>query len=214
MIKKSLFVWVSFIFCLNFISLNVIAETKRSIIVLGDSLSAGYGMKKEQGWVALANQHYQNKNLPYHIINASISGETTAGGLARLPKLLNNENVDLIIVELGGNDGLRGFPPKLMKNNLLQMISLAQKKETPIALMQIKIPPNYGPQYTKLFTNTFEQVAKKTKTYLLPFFIDNIATNPKLMQADKIHPNIKAQPLMADIMINEINKIIHINENK
>lgn len=171
-------------------------------------------MKKEQGWVAIANQYYQNKNLPYHIINASISGETTAGGLARLPKLLNNDSVELVIIELGGNDGLRGFPPQLMKNNLLQMIQLANKKSTPIALMKIKIPPNYGPQYTQLFTNTFEQVAKKTNAYLLPFFIENIATNPKLMQADKIHPNIKAQPLMADIMIKEINKLISINENK
>ncbi len=208
MIKKSLFVWVSFIFCVSTFSLNVIAETKSSIVILGDSLSAAYGMKKEQGWVAIANKHYRNKNLPYHIINASISGETTAGGLARLPKLLNNKNIELVIVELGGNDGLRGFPPRLMKNNLLQMIKLADEKNTPIALMKIKIPPNYGPQYTQLFTNTFEQVAETTNTSLLPFFIENIATNPELMQNDKIHPNIKAQPLMADIMIKEINKLI------
>ena len=213
MIKKSFFVWVSLIFCISLFSLNVKAETKNSIIILGDSLSAAYGMAKEQGWVALANQHYRNNNLPYHIINASISGETTAGGLARLPKLLNNENVDLVIIELGGNDGLRGFPPKLMKNNLLQMIQLANKKNTPIALMEIKIPPNYGPQYTQLFTKTFTQVAKQTNTNLLPFFIESIATKPELMQSDKIHPNIKAQPLMADIMINEINKLIDSNAN-
>lgn len=204
-----LLVWVSFIFCLGAISFNVTAKTVKTIAVLGDSLSAAYGMKKEQGWLALLNKQNSDNNLPYHIINASISGETTAGGLARLPKLLSNENIDLLIIELGGNDGLRGFPPKLMKNNLLQMITLAKIHHVPIAVMEIKIPPNYGPKYNQLFTNVFDTVTEETGVHSLPFFIENIATNPQLMQADGIHPNISAQPLIADIMAVEIERLIN-----
>ena len=124
-----------------------------SILLLGDSLSASYGMKQNQGWVHLLNQQLKQQSSPYTITNASISGETTSGGLSRLPGILSNEKVDFLLIELGGNDGLRGFPPKLIKNNLLQLIALAKEKNIPVAIIDIRIPPNYGPRYNNLFNN-------------------------------------------------------------
>ena len=197
-------------FCLSFAvnSLYVQAEATRSIVVLGDSLSAGYGMKQEQGWIHLLNQRVSELESPYHIINASISGETTAGGLARLPKILEKEKIDHLVIELGGNDGLRGFPPKLIKNNLLQIIQLAKDKNIDIALMQIKIPPNYGPKYNQLFVKVFQDLATANNIPLLTFFMEDIAINPTLMQKDGIHPNVTAQPLIADNMAEQLNNLI------
>jgi len=186
-------------------SINVNAT---SILLLGDSLSASRGMQQKEGWVHLLNQQFLQQKSPLKIINASISGETTGGGLARLALILSRNEIDYLLIELGGNDGLRGFPPALIKNNLLQIIKLAQAKEIKVMLMDIRIPPNYGARYTKLFNNTFSKVAQETKVTLLPFFIEKIALQPTLMQKDGIHPNKTAQPMISAIMKKQLESTI------
>ena len=181
-------------------------------------------MKENEGWVNLLNQQLTKEKRPYKIINASISGETTAGGLARLPALLtnnaikgnNDQKIDAILIELGANDGLRGFPPTLIKHNLLQIIALAQAKKIQVLLMQIKIPPNYGPRYTKMFEGIYPEVINEnSKVILLPFFMEEIVTwghegngQSDLMQSDGLHPNKAAQPLIADMVRGELEAII------
>ena len=179
-----------------------------SILLLGDSLSASFGMKENQGWVYQLNQLLHQQKSPYTLINASISGETTAGGLTRLPRILAKQKIDYLLVELGGNDGLRGFPPSLIKNNLLQIIQLAQQKNIKVLLMDIKIPPNYGTRYNKLFNQTFTNAAKISNISLLPFFMESIAIKPELMQSDGIHPNIEAQPLIVTFMKQQLDSLI------
>ena len=179
-----------------------------SILILGDSLSASFGMKENQGWVYQLNQILQQKKAPYTLVNASISGETTSGGLTRLPRILAKQHIDYLLIELGGNDGLRGFPPQLIKNNLLQIINLAKQQGIKVLLMDIKIPPNYGARYNKLFNQTFTQVAKQSDITLVPFFMEPIAIKPELMQADGIHPNITAQPLIVEFMKQQLNVLI------
>lgn len=178
--------------------LNISNTKKTQILLLGDSISAGYGMKPHQGWVHLLNQTLEQKKQAYTIINASVSGETTSGGLSRLTGILANRNIDHLLIELGGNDGLRGYSPKKIKKNLLQMIKIAQEKNIKVSMMQIKITPNYGPRYNKMFEQIFIDVAKESNITLLPFFMEVVATNSSLMQADGIHPNAKAQPIIAD----------------
>jgi acyl-CoA thioesterase-1 len=179
-----------------------------SILLLGDSLSASFGMKENQGWVYQLNQVLHQQKSPYTLINASVSGETTAGGLTRLPRILAKQNIDYLLVELGGNDGLRGFPPSLIKNNLLQIIQLAQQKSIKVLLMDIKIPPNYGTRYNNLFNQTFTNAANISDISLLPFFMESIAIKPELMQLDGIHPNIKAQPLIVTFMKQQLDSLI------
>lgn len=173
-------------------------QVKKSILLLGDSVSAGYGMKTHQAWVHLLNQKLSQQNQPYTIINASVSGETTSGGLSRLTNILNKEKIDHLIIELGGNDGLRGYSPKLIKNNLLQMITIAQSKNIAVSMIKIKITPNYGPRYNKMFEQIFDDVAKEKNITLLPFFMEQIALDPSLMLDDGIHPNQKAQPIIVE----------------
>ncbi|WP_371185390.1 arylesterase [Thalassotalea maritima] len=196
MLKKlSLIVVVIITFTL---SQTVLAHN--SILLLGDSLSASYGMEQKQGWVHLLNQQLEQDNASYRLVNASISGETTGGGLARLDNILASNDIDVLLIELGGNDGLRGFPPKLIKNNLLQIISKAQQQNIRVWLSQVKIPPNYGVRYNQMFEQVFVDVAEQTGVTLLPFFIESVATQDGLMQNDGIHPNVEAQPILADEM--------------
>jgi len=180
------------------------ATANHKILLLGDSLSASYGMTQNEGWVTLLNQQLDQQNAPYNIINASISGETTAGGLSRLPGILAKQSIDALIIELGGNDGLRGFPPKLIKNNLTQMVDLAHAQNIPVYVMNIRIPPNYGPRYNKMFTDVFTQVGSEKDIQVLPFFMEKIAVDPSLMQDDGIHPNRNAQAKIADIMSKQL----------
>lgn len=190
---------------LGFISLLLLAKPvlgSQSILLLGDSLSASLGMQQKDGWVVLLNNKFKQKNIDLNIVNASISGETTSGGLSRLPQILAENKFDYLLVELGGNDGLRGFKPSLIENNLLQIIALAKQHQTKVLLMEIQIPPNYGPRYTKTFTNIYPRVAEQTGVTLLPFFIEHIAVDSNLMQADGIHPTKEAQPLIAEFMLN------------
>ncbi|MFB2802916.1 arylesterase [Shewanella seohaensis] len=166
------------------------------VLILGDSLGASYGMSEQVGWVALLQ-----KNLPEHeFTNGSVSGETTAGGLRRLPALLDSVAPDLVVVELGGNDGLRGFPPTQLKNNLIQIITLAKNSGAKVLLTEIMVPPNYGPRYTQKFTQVYQEIAKDEEIALIPFFMQDIAPHPELMQRDGIHPNEKAQEKIATWM--------------
>jgi acyl-CoA thioesterase-1 len=183
-----------------------------NILLLGDSISASYGMKPTQGWVHLLNKKLNEQNQPYTIINASVSGETTSGGLSRLAGILANQDVDHLLIELGGNDGLRGYSPKLIKNNLLQMVKLAQDKNIKVSMIQIKITPNYGPRYNKMFEQVFEDVAKASNITLLPFFMEAVATDKSLMQADGIHPNAEAQPIIADYVEQQLNNLMTMEQ--
>ena len=186
-------------------------KVSKKILLLGDSLSASYGMATELGWVHLLNNKLQDSQVNYQILNASISGNTSAEGLARLPKLLDKANISALIIELGGNDGLRGYSPKLMKKNLTKMITMAKAKGLKVAVINIKIPPNYGARYTRMFEQVYQDVAKEQQISLLPFFMEQIANNKQLMQADNIHPNQQAQAIIADIVYQQLLTFLAIN---
>ncbi|KPH58302.1 arylesterase [Pseudoalteromonas porphyrae] len=180
------------------------AAADNTILILGDSLSAAYGLKQEQGWVKLLQDKYDKEQLNIQLINASISGETTGGALRRLDSLLNEFQPSHVLIELGGNDGLRGFPIKRLEQNLTQLVNLSKQADANIAIMEIHIPPNYGPRYTSQFTGSFEKVATATDSHLMDFFVLNVAGDPTLMQNDNIHPNKTAQPILRDIMYKSI----------
>jgi acyl-CoA thioesterase-1 len=176
------------------------------ILVLGDSISAAYGMSLEQGWVAQLGSRLEQQSPGYQVINASISGETTVGGLQRLPALLQEHQPVLVIIELGGNDGLRGYPLKTFKANLNDMASMAQGSGASVILLPMEIPPNYGSRYTAGFRQSYRDVAGATDSALAPFILDGVATDPDLMQADGLHPTVEAQPmLLANILPTIIN---------
>ena len=171
------------------------------ILVFGDSISAGYGLTHvEQGWVALLQTRLKDQEYGYQVVNASVSGETTAGGLARLPRALTLHRPKLVILELGGNDGLRALPIAQMRANLEQMADLAAAAGAHVLLLGMRIPPNYGPDYTEQFRSCYGDVSRDKKLPLVPFLLNDIALSPNLMQADGIHPNELGQPkLLANV---------------
>ena len=179
-------------------------ETK--LLILGDSLSAAYGISQAEGWVSLLQDMWKNESIS--IINGAISGETTDGALARLPRLLEQHQPSHIYVELGGNDGLQGHPLDKMQDNLAQIIQLAKEKDVMVILQAMKIPPNYGKRYTDMFIQSYTTLAQEYSVELIPFFIENIATDRSLMQKDGIHPNSQAQKLIANDMQTTLRKII------
>ena len=168
------------------------------IIVLGDSISAGYGIEVDEGWVALLQKKLQEANSHYSIINAGISGDTTAGGLARIDPILTATKPAILLLQLGANDGLRGLSPVEMKNNLAEIVRRAQQAGTKVILLSMKIPPNYGKRYVDMFYNVYPQLAKELDIPLVPFLLEDVALNKDLMQADGLHPNAKAQPILAN----------------
>ena len=170
----------------------------QTLLVLGDSLSAGYQMQVEQSWPALLNQKWQDEGGKHTLLNASISGETTQGALARLPALLKEHKPDWLLIELGGNDGLRGFAPTITRQNLANMSALAKEQQTRVVLTQIQLPRNYGARYLRQFEQIFPELAKANDLPLLPFFMDDIALRPELMMNDGIHPTPAAQPQIRD----------------
>lgn len=174
------------------LSISVRADT---IMVLGDSLSAGYGIDPSRGWVNLLQQQLGNDHT---VINASVSGETSGGGLHRLPPLLREHTPDWIILELGGNDGLRGYPLTTVRHNLEQIIDTSTKSGGRVLLIGMHIPPNYGPRYSQQFSSLFTQLAETYNLPIITNFIDTVATSPELMQADGIHPTAEAQPLLME----------------
>lgn len=167
------------------------AET---VLILGDSISAAYGIPHEQGWVALL----QRKLAGGTVVNASISGETTDGALARLPGLLAKQKPDVVVVELGGNDGLRGFQIPRLRDNLAQLVQLSQDAGARVLLVGMKIPPNYGMRYTSDFYESYTLTAKKFGVPLVPFMLDGVATRPELMQDDRLHPRAEGQQRLLD----------------
>lgn len=176
------------------------------LLILGDSLSAAYGLKQEQGWVSLLQDAWQDKGV--NIVNAAISGETTDGALARLPRLLEQHTPTHIFVELGGNDGLQGHPVNKMRDNLEEIIQLSQKNKVKVILQQMQIPTNYGKRYTQMFTESYAQLAEKYTLTMLPFFLENIALDKNMMQRDGIHPNAEAQIIIATDMQKTLAEII------
>jgi len=168
------------------------------ILVFGDSLSAGYGIHVEQGWVSLLASKISQLGYGFRVINASVSGETTAGGLARLPHALEVHKPRILVLELGGNDGLRSLPLASTHDNLDKMISLAQARGITVLLLGMRVPPNYGERYTTGFYNMYTDLAQAHKLALVPFLLDRVALNPVLMQADGLHANEAGQPLLLD----------------
>ena len=168
------------------------------IVVLGDSISAGYGIEVEEGWVALLQKKLLETKSNYSISNASISGDTSAGGLARIDPILSVHKPAFVLLQLGANDGLRGLSPVQMKNNLAEIVRRAQKAGAKVILLGMKIPPNYGKRYVDMFYNVYPQLAKELDIPLVPFLLEDVALDKDLMQADGLHPNAKAQPILAD----------------
>lgn len=179
------------------ICLSPVHSFAKTVMILGDSLSAGYGIQLQQGWVALLQQRL-NQQFPntHKVVNASVSGETSSGALARLPKLLQTHKPQLVVIELGGNDALRGQPPQMIQNNLAKLIQLSQKANAKVLLLGMKIPPNYGTAYSTAFENNYKVLSQRYNVKLVPFFMQGVAGNAKLMQADLIHPNAAAQPIL------------------
>jgi len=170
----------------------------KSIVVIGDSISAGYGLEDGKGWVTLLQQKFNNRQKSYKVFNESISGDTTAGGLARIDKTLSRHNPELVLLELGANDGLRGLSPKLMKSNLAEMIKRSQKSGAKVLLLSMRIPPNYGKRYVDMFYKVYPQLAEEMNIPYVPFILEEVALVEEMMQKDGLHPNAKAQPIIAD----------------
>ena len=167
-------------------------SAKISILIFGDSLSAAYGLQPEQGWPAIAAVELAKRNVK--VINASVSGETTAGGLSRLPEILKRHQPNVVVIALGANDGLRGLDPSAMQRNLVAMTKLAQASKARVLIVGIRLPPNFGPDYTQMFEQSFVEVAKLQQTALLKFLLEPIVGDRAAFQADQLHPVASAQP--------------------
>lgn len=190
---RSLFVLVALTFMLQATSAYSASKT---VLVLGDSLSAEYGLARGTGWVTLMEDRLKTEKIDAAMVNASISGETTSGGRARLPALLEKHRPAVVIIELGGNDGLRGLPIVATESNLNAMISAAQNAKAQVLLVGMQIPPNYGRKYTEQFAAMYSKLAKEKKTLLVPFLLEGVANQEQLFQGDRIHPTAGAQPIM------------------
>ena len=179
------------------LSLIPFAVDAKTILIVGDSISAGYGINPEQGWVQLLQKRLDQQYPKQHkVVNASVSGETTSGALARMPKLLQSYKPDVVVIELGGNDALRGQPPQMIQKNLGQLVQQSQQAKAKVLLFGMKIPPNYGTAYSQAFENNYKVISQQYKIKLLPFFMQGIAGHKDLMQNDQIHPNAKAQTIL------------------
>jgi len=184
------------------------AGQKQTIVVVGDSLSSGYGLTAEQSWVAMLSSRLEAEAYGYEVVNASIAGDTSAGGLARLPRLLEAHAPALVVIELGGNDGLRGQPVAALRANLAKMIELSKAHGARVLLAGMQIPPNYGPAYTRELAAVYPELASQFDVALVSFLLDGVALHPELMQHDNIHPNAAGQkivfanvwPVLADLL--------------
>ena len=192
------FVFARLLVLFTVLPLLVQAAPERTIVILGDSLSAAYGMEVQESWPSLLQQRLEKDGYAYRVFNSSIAGDTTQGGLARLPRLLEGQNPAVVLVELGGNDGLRGLPIDVTRANLQQMIRLSRAAGARVIISEIRIPPNYGPAYTERFTRLFSELAEQEGVVLLPFLLEDVALDPDLMLDDGIHPSAAAQPVILD----------------
>ncbi len=180
-----------------------------TILVFGDSISAGYGLAHaDEGWVGALQTTLKGLGYGYQVVNASVSGETTAGGLERLPRALALHHPAIVILELGGNDGLRALPLPEMRDNLAQMIDLCRRADAKVLLLGIRIPPNYGPQYTEQFAAVYGELARRDHLDWVPFLLDGVALHPDLMQADGIHPNERGQPILLEHVLDALKPLL------
>jgi len=177
---------------------NAQASDSPTVLIFGDSLSAGYGIDVDQSWAALLQQRLEEQGYEHRVVNASISGETTEGGAARIDSAIGTFSPDLIILELGGNDGLRGFPPARIKGNLEVIARRARDSGAGVVLLGIRIPTNYGARYTQAFEAVYPEVATELGVKWIEFFMDGVALNDELLQEDRIHPNAEAQAILLD----------------
>ena len=201
---KFLSIFISLMF-----SLSTYSDVKNeSLLIYGDSISAGYGMSKEKQWSVILQDIINRDNLKINVINSSVSGETTSGGLARLSQTIESIKPDYLLLELGGNDALRGYPPKKIAANLDEMIKIADSANTKVLLMQIRIPPNYGSRYQKAFESIYSNIASETSATLIPFMLEEVALNEELMLPDGIHPKASAQPLIADYVYRQLKPLL------
>jgi acyl-CoA thioesterase-1 len=182
------------------------------ILVLGDSLSAAYGIPVERGWVSLLQGRLAERGFPHRVVNASISGDTTGGGLSRLPAALERHRPAIVILQLGANDGLRGQPPMAMSANLARMIELSRQAGAWVLLAEMRIPPNYGPPYAQKFQATFGELAKRYDIPLIPFLLDGVAGNPRLIQDDGLHPRAEGQPRILDNVWAALEPLLNLNQ--
>jgi len=187
---------------------NVLHRGNKTLLVMGDSLSAGYGVKIQNAWVTQLQNKLMAEAYPLKVVNASVSGETTAGGLSRLLPLLRRHRPAIMVLELGANDGLRGLPIKQMHANLQRMITLSEQTGAKVLLLGMQLPPNYGPTYTKSFADTYQQLSESNSIDFLPFFLQGVTEKRDLMQADDLHPNDKAQSLILDNVWPVIKRVI------
>jgi len=183
--------------------------TTSKILILGDSLSAAFGIEQSQGWVSLLKHKLIELHYPYTVINASISGETSQGGLQRLPNLLKKYHPKIVILELGANDGLRGLNLSMLQHNLQLMISRCLHDKAQVLLIGMRLPPNYGPQYTQRFHHIYTELAKSNRVVLVPFLLERVATRADLMQADGLHPIAQAQPILLDTVWDKLSPLLH-----
>lgn len=179
-----------------------------TVLVWGDSLSAGYGLRPSQAWPALLERRLQESKPPYRVVNASISGETTAGGRSRLPAALQAHRPTVVVIELGANDGLRGLPIPAMNANLQAMIDASRQAGARVLLVGMQMPPNYGPDYTARFAKTYQDLARTNKVRLVPFMMAGFADQPALFQQDGIHPTAEAQPRILDTVWQELKPLL------
>ena len=199
---------VIFYFLIIFSFTNIIIAEEETLLILGDSISAGYGINQKDNWVSVLQSKFDNEGTFIKLINSSVSGDTTSGGLQRLRRDLQKFDPDYVLIELGGNDALRGYPIKRIKDNLQTMIALIKNNNSKALLMQIRIPPNYGQKYTLAFERIYLELAASEEIYFLPFMLENVGLNPDLMQPDGIHPNAKAQPLIAKDMKKNLDSLL------
>ena len=169
-----------------------------SVLILGDSLSAAYNMETRDAWPSLLQARLNQDGYDWRVFNSSITGDTTQGGLARLPRLLERHQPEVVVLELGGNDGLRGLSTEVTRENLAAMIEMAQARGAKVILAGIRIPPNYGAQYVAEFESIFPELSREYSTALVPFFMEGVALQPGMMQADGVHPSVEAQPVLLD----------------
>jgi acyl-CoA thioesterase-1 len=180
----------------------------QTIVVVGDSLSSGYGLAAEQSWVAMLEDRLQREGYGYEVVNASIAGDTSAGGLARLPRLLDLHTPAVVVIELGGNDGLRGQPVQSLRENLSRMIEMSLQRGARVLLAGMQIPPNYGPSYTRALAGVYPELAARFDVALVDFLLDGVALNPTLMQQDGVHPNAAGQKILFENVWAALSKLL------
>lgn len=184
--------------CVPWLLLWCALAQAQSILVVGDSISAAYGIEIKQGWVARLQQRIDEKKLSYQVVNASMSGDTSAGGRTRLSALLEQHQPELVIIELGGNDGLRGLPLPRLKENLQAMVEAARQQGSRVIVLGMRIPPNYGPRYTEGFYQVYQQLKQELEVPVLDFFLEGVGGVPGMVQNDGIHPTVIAQPVLLE----------------